>query len=131
MGDIIVVYSYKSGGIKLPPHSFVILDNNKGHAQGMDYDWICLVMSSFKGNKAKVMRYKGTFPIVPDDEDIKGGGNSTSGYIKANQFYYFKKDKIKYKHIGKLKPEIFELLVDYINELIEKKTPFEQHIDNL
>jgi hypothetical protein len=61
----------------------------------------------------------------------KSGGNNTNGFINANQFYYFKKDKIRYKHIGKLEPEMFELLVDYINELAEMGISFEQYLDNL
>lgn len=56
------------------------------------------------------MSYPGNFPIEPDNQNIIGGNNGESGYIKAEQFYYFNKDKIPYKVIGKLDMEIFNIL---------------------
>lgn len=67
IGDIIVIYSYKSQGRFLKAHSFVVLDDTKGKIHGMKFDMINLVMSSFKDKEQKThkMRYKGNFPITP------------------------------------------------------------------
>lgn len=53
IGDIIVVYHYKDGKNKLSTHSFVVLDDNNGQIQGIDFDFIGLVMSSFKDDEQK------------------------------------------------------------------------------
>lgn len=44
IGDIIVVYRYKDGNKTLPTHSFVVLDDNNGQIQGIDFDFVGLVM---------------------------------------------------------------------------------------
>lgn len=47
IGDIIVVYRYKDGNKTLSTHSFVVLDDNNGQIQGIDFDFVGLVMSLF------------------------------------------------------------------------------------
>ena len=133
IGDIIVVYHYKDGKKKLSTHSFVVLDDQNGQIRGVDFDFIGLVMSSVKNDEQKKRKllYPGNFPIVSEDQDIIGGNNGESGYIKAEQFYYFNKDKIEYKVIGKLDTEIFNLLVEFIEELINSGVKFRQITDNL
>ena len=59
------------------------------------------------------------------------GGNGKSACIKAEQFYYFHKDKIKYKVIGKLDEEIFNLLVEFIEELNKSGMQFQQIMVNV
>lgn len=133
IGDIIVVYHYKDGKKSLDTHSFVVLDDTNGQIRGVDFDFIGLVMSSVKDEeqKKRKLSYPGNFPIVPEDQDINGGGNGESGYIKAEQFYYFNKNKIDYKVIGKLDMDIFNLLVEFIEELINAGVKFRQITDNL
>ncbi len=129
VGDIIVIKDYTHNGIHLRKHSFVILSDDAGQIQSIDYDLICNVMSSFKdeAQKKKKLSYPGNFPIVPEDyEDIDG--NNKSGYIKADQLYYFNKNNIKYTVIGSLKEDIFKLLIEFIEEELEE---FEEIIDNL
>lgn len=41
------------------------------------------------------------------------------GYIKAEQFYYFSKEKTNYIVIGNLSPDVFNALIKFINELKE------------
>lgn len=129
VGDIIVVKNYKDRGKDLSKHSFVVLSEDSGNIQGLDYDIICNVMSSFKNEKQHdiKMSYPGNFPITHDDFDPING-NKNRGYIKAEQFYYFKKDSLDYIVIGQMRPEIFNLLIEFINTL---EIPLEHIIDNL
>lgn len=129
VGDIIVVDCYKTHGTTLPHHSFIVLNDENGTIRGLDYNIVGLVMSSFhsEDHKKKKMSYPGNFPIVSDDKDVEVG-NVKSGYVKTEQFYYFDKDKISYKIIGILKKDIFNLLIEFIEE---SDLPIEQITDNL
>ena len=131
-GDIIVIQRYKSHGKDLSRHSFVVIDDQGGEIQGLPFDIASLVMSSFKDEKQKArkMKYPGTFPIVAEDVDV-AGGNDKSGYIKAEQFYYFKKDTIDYSVVGYLKPDIFNFLIEFIQDLVEQGIVLETRTDNL
>jgi len=86
-------------------------------------------MSSFRNEeqKKKKLSYTGNFPIVPDDYGAIDGNNK-SGYIKADQLYYFNKDKIEYIVIGRLSEDIFKLLLEFLEEEL---ADYEQIIDNL
>lgn len=130
VGDIIVVENYSSHGMTLDHHSFIVISDENGNIQGLDYDIISVVMSSFKSDaqKAKKLSYPGNFPITPDDQDIIGGSNGKSGYVKAEQFYYFNKDKIKFRVIGSVQEDIFNLLIRFIQNL---QIPIELITDNL
>ena len=131
IGDIIVIDRYTSQGMRLSRHSFVVLDDNNGKIQGLPYDFVSLVFSSFKSEeqKKKKMEYPGNFPIVAEDVDVTG--NNRSGYVKAEQFYYFNKSKITYTVIGSMDIDIFNLLLEYIDDLIQQGVQFEQITDNL
>ena len=58
IGDIILVDSYKHGGKTLNKHSFVVLNADKDEIQGLEYDLVCNVMSSFHSeeHRKKKMR---------------------------------------------------------------------------
>ncbi len=107
----------------------MIINDEAGQIQGLDYDLICNVMSSFKSEeqRKRKLKYPGNFPVAPDDSEVING-NEKSGYIKADQLYYFNKQKIKYMVIGSLKVEIFNLLMEFIGEELKS---FEIIIDNL
>jgi hypothetical protein len=77
------------------------------------------------------MKFPGNFPIVPEDQDIICGGNNRSGYIVSEQFYYLNMDKVKYTKIGNLDPDIFALLLEFIEEFIENGIGVIPIIDNL
>ena len=53
IGDIIVVDKYKKDGLEIKNHSFIVLSDKDGKIQGLDYNIIGLVMSSFKDDKQK------------------------------------------------------------------------------
>lgn len=60
-----------------------------------NYDIICNVMSSFKNEeqRRKKLSYPGNFPITHNDSAVING-NEKDGYIKAEQLYYFNKEKL-------------------------------------
>lgn len=127
--DIIIINSYEDNGNKLNRHSFVVLDDEGGQIRGLSYDMVCNVMSSFKDDKQKLkkLKYIGNFPITSNDKDTNPN-NGKDGYVKAEQLYYFKKDKIDYQVIGTMNEEVFNKLIKFIEELnIEIK----EIIDNL
>lgn len=129
VGDIIVIKEYKRSGEDIRKHSFVVINDEGGEIQGLDYDLICNVMSSFKNEKqkAKKLKYTGNFPISHNDTDTNPDSGK-DGYIKAEQFYYFDKEKIDYVVIGNMKEEVFNALIEFIENL---KIDLEVIIDNL
>ena len=133
IGDIILVYNPKRFRKPIGMHSFVVLDDTQGKIQGFDFDFIGLLMSSMstEDRRKKLMQYDANFPITPEEQDIENGGNGKSACIKAEQFYYFNKESIKYKVIGKLDEDIFNLLIEFIQELNEEGVKFQQIMGNL
>lgn len=128
VGDIIVVRNYVSQGQTIKRHSFVVLSTEQGEIQGMDFDLVCNVMSSFSSEeqRKKKMRYPGNFEYSSDSENIQNG-HGKSGYIKAEQFYYFNREKTDFYVLGNVEPELFNALIEFINQL----TDIEVITDNL
>ena len=129
VGDIILINNYNDSSISISKHSFVVISDVAGQIQGLDYDLICNVMSSFKneGQRQKKLAYFGNFPITHNDS-VVSNGNTKDGFIKAEQFYYFNKEKIDYITIGSMKEEVFKILIDFINE---SDIEIQHVIDNL
>ena len=118
IGDIILVDSYKHGGKTLNKHSFVVLNADKDEIQGLEYDLVCNVMSSFHNeeHRKKKLRFPGNFEVSPEDVDVPAG-NDKEGYIKAEQLYYFRRDDLDYRVIGMMAPEFFVELINFIENL--------------
>lgn len=129
IGDIILVSGYKHGDGDIGRHSFVVLSTDNGKIQGLEYNLVCNVMSSFKDERQRQhkLEYPGNIEILDSERNVQNG-NHKDGYIKAEQFYYFDKDKINYAVIGNVTIEFFNTLVEYISEL---EIPIEHIIDNL
>ena len=132
IGDIILIDRLNSQGTYIPRHSFVVIDDENGKICSLDYDFIALLMLSFKSEmqKEKKLKFPGNFPITPNDEFVSGG-HAKEGFIKAEQFYYFNKDKINYRVIGELKKDTLSELFNFINTLSTKKVKISQITDNL
>lgn len=128
VGDIIVINNYKSQGMDITRHSFVVLSTDHGKIQGLDYDLVCNVMSSFRNEeqRRKKMGYPGNFEYSADQENVYNG-HGKAGYIKAEQFYYFDRASTDFYVIGNVVPELFNALIAFINGLPE----IEHIIDNL
>ena len=129
IGDIIIVRKYKDHRKTISSHSFVVINDENGEIQGLPYDFVANVLSSFKDEtqKQRKMSYPGNFPIVSDDT-ITDPHNDRNGFVKSDQWYYFDKNKISYEVIGYMKPDIFDLLLEYIEE---SDFEFSDIIDNL
>jgi hypothetical protein len=129
VGDIILIDKYVHNGHEISKHTFVVMDVDNGEIQGLDYDIIGNVMSSFKdeGQKKKKLSFPGNFPILHSEQNVQNS-NKKDGYIKAEQLYYFKSDKINYKVIGYISIDAYKRLVDFITNL---SIDFEQIVDNL
>lgn len=121
VGDIIVVERYIDDGKNLSRHSFVVLNDESGQIQGLDYDVVCNVISSFKNDRHKKdkLRFPGNFPIKAEDKNITKSKRNVDGYIKAEQFYYFSKEKTNYIVIGYLSSDVFNALIEFIKGLEE------------
>ena len=113
--DIILVDHYISQGHPVGMHPFVVIEDKGGEIQGVSFDIIGNVISSFKSEeqKAKKLRYPGNFPIVAEEQNVPGG-RPLDGYIKADQLYYFDKSKISYRVIGSVDQQTFNDLLEFI-----------------
>ena len=129
VGDIILIESYRHKGCSLSRHSFVVLSIEAGTIEGLNYDFVCSVLSSFKNEqqRTKKLGYPGNFEIAHEDSSVINN-NKKDGYVKAEQLYYFNNQKISYTIIGKLHPDVFNRLVKFIKNL---EVPLEHIIDNL
>lgn len=117
VGDIILINEYKDGNRLLNRHSFIVIDDEKGEIRGYPYDFIANVLSSFKNEnqRKRKLSYMGNFPIAHDDTNTNPHNNK-DGYVKMDQLYYFNKEKISYTVIGSVKPEIFNMLIEFLEE---------------
>ena len=129
VGDIILIESYQHKSHLLTRHSFVVLNVEAGTIEGLNYDFVCNVLSSYKDaeQRAKKLSFPGNFEIIHTDSTIPRG-NTKDGYVKAEQLYYFNRDKITYTVIGRLHQDIFNRLVRFIESL---EVPLEHVTDNL
>lgn len=129
IGDIILVQKYKDHGQDLSRHSFVVISDENGEIQGLTYDFIANVLSSFKSDtqRERKLKYPDNFPIDSSDTETNPHNNK-SGYVKADQLYYFAKDKLYYTVIGTMKPDVFNELMNFIEN---SDFDFEDIIDNL
>lgn len=132
-GDIILINEYKDRKNILSRHSFVVIDDEGGQVCGLAYDFVALVMSSFKNQsqREKKLRFPGNFEITSADKNMPSWANDKSGYIKAEQFYYFDKSKIDFTVIGSLTADTWNTLVQFIESLSEQGIEIRQILDNL
>lgn len=122
LGDIIVVKKFKDiSGKLVPKHSFVVINDEPDFIEGFAYDFISNVMCSFHDEKHKEhkLSIKSNLEIKPSQ--IKGTKlNDKGGYIRADDLFYFKKNKIEYKVIAHIDDELLDELVQLIIKLHDK-----------
>lgn len=133
IGDILLIYNAKNGRY-IGVHPFIVLDDKAGKISGIySYDFIGLLMSSAntEEKKERLKSFEGNFPVASDDKIITdiNKSNSMDSYVKVDQFFYFDKSKIKYIKIGSLVPDMFNLIVEFIQELAETGMAFQQILD--
>ena len=132
VGDIIVVKNCKDNSKEIGRHSFVVLNTDKGEIEGLSFDLVCNMMSSFEGKgeeyKRKKLSYPENMPYSPTEENIING-HSKEGFIKAGVFYYFNREDIDFYVIGNICVELYLRLLDYIKNMSEEDMRY--IIDNL
>lgn len=99
-------------------HSFVVIDTTGGTIQGLDYDIVCNVMSSFHSEEHRQHKlgFPGNMEYSSSDEQVRNG-HGKDGYIKADQFYFFNLSKLDYWVIGSITPNLLAALQRFIQEL--------------
>lgn len=133
IGDILLIYNARN---KKPvgAHPFIVLDDSNGIVSGIySYDFIGLLMTSAntEEKKERLGKIEGNFPILPDDKNMNESKNHDNrfSYVEADQFFYFDKSKIKYIHLGTIDPDIYNLIIDFIEELSENGIEIKQILD--
>lgn len=122
LGDIIVVKEFKNEiGETIPRHSFVVINDEEDYVEGLRYDFVSNMMCSFHNNEHKNKKLKFEENLEVKEDSISGEKiNKKSGYIKADQLYYFDKNLIEYQVIAHMEAELLDELVQLILILNEK-----------
>lgn len=123
-GDIIFVDGYVGDdGISVGYHPFLVVSDKKGVVEGLCFDTVGTVMSSFDGKseeyKTKKLSYEENMSIEASQTSIVDG-DARDGYTKADQLYYFEKSEIKYRYFGRADDEVIKRLLNLINYLDSK-----------
>lgn len=122
LGDVIVVKEFRNEyGEIVPKHSFVVINDEPDYVEGFRYDFVSNMLCSFHSeeHKNKKLRFKQNLPL--QEEKISGSSiNNKEGFIKADQLYYFDKNKIEYKVLAHVDAELLDELVQLILELKEE-----------
>lgn len=120
IGDIIVVKKYigDDGKVINKRHSFVVIDDNPDKVAGISYDLVANVMSSFKDeeHRNRKLSHKENLEVT-SDSIVSNYKNNKSGYIKADQLFYFDKSKLDYYVLARVTPELLDELIRLIIEL--------------
>ena len=122
LGDIIVVDEYVGDDeVIVSKHSFVVINDKPGFIEGLRYDLVTNVMSSFKNaeHKNRKLRFMENLEVISDDIVADKNKNGKSGFIKADQLIYFDKAKIKYYVLGHLDEKLLDELILLIIKLAE------------
>ncbi len=131
-GDIIRINSYISeDGIEMKRHSFIVIEDEGGTISGLSYDLVASVMSSIKDerHKQKKLKYIENILITQNDRSCNPE-NGKEAFIKADQLYYFKKNKIKYTVMGYATDEIMDTIYEII-EILDKDDKLKINIKNI
>lgn len=116
LGDIIVVKEFKNEvGEIIKKHSFIVINEQKGSIEGINFDLVCNMMCSFHNeeHKKRKLRFKENLEIsgkIISNKKI----NAKHGFIKANQVYYFDKTKIEYNILGQINDELLNELLKLV-----------------
>lgn len=120
IADIIVVKNPKNDNIDIGKHSFIVIANENGTIQGLDFNMVCNIMGSFDGKgddyRQKKLKFPGNVELKPGDTNVPDG-NQKQGYVRADAFFYFDSEKTEYEVIGQVNVAFFNKLIRYIERL--------------
>lgn len=137
IGDILVVYNPVISNKAIGQHSFIVLDDTNGIVSGVfEYDFISLLLTSYQEGdeirKEKLSNREGNLHIAKDDklfDDDKHKKDNHNSFVEANNLFYFSKEKISFQKIGALSSDVFNLIIDFIDELNKRGIKFNQITD--
>ena len=133
LGDIVVIDKYVGDDGKiLNRHSFVVINDKPGFIEGLNYDFVCNVMSSFKSEKQRMrkLRFEENIEITGNKIISNIKKNNRNGYIKADQLFFFDKNKIDYYVLGHISNELLNELMLIIMSL-SKNNMLKYNISNI
>lgn len=119
-GEIVVIEKFLDDeGRENTRHSFVVLSNEAGKVEGIDYNLVLALMSSFRDKseeyRERKLKYLWNIPVTAEDTDMIKG-NSEDGFIKGNQLHYFDLCEDEIDIIGSVNATVW----DRINEVLEE-----------
>ena len=132
IGDIILVPKYIGDDNKIiHNHFFVVVNDENGKIEGLKFDIVGTVMSSFKNeaNKEKKLKYEENIEITEEELNFSNH-KARDGYVKADQLYYFDKSKICYYVIGQVDGDVLIRILEKI-EYLDTKNKLKQNIENI
>lgn len=133
LGDIIVVNNYiREDGMVIGKHSFIVVNDKPDFIEGLGYDLVTNVMSSFKNEEQKnrKLRFMENIEIISDDIISNKNINKKSGFVKADQLIYFDKSKIDYYVLGHISDELLDELIMIIM-ILAKSNKLRNNLNNI
>ena len=131
LGDIIVVKNYiGEDGNPISKHSFVVVSDEKGTISSLDFDMVTTVISSFKDEEQRKKKLKYEENVEIPSDAIKEKKLKKPSYTKADQAFYFNKDKLDYYILASLKEDFIDELLKIIVKLAAEGK-LKQIVDNL
>ena len=121
IGDIIGVKKYVGqDGKEIGFHYFIVVSDEGGKICGFNFSIVGTVMSSFKNEeqKRKKSKLKANIPIEETEFNL-GTNKKKSGFIKADQLFYFDKSKTSYFVVGQVDGDVLLSLLERIGMLDE------------
>ena len=133
VGDIIVVFNATNNHRPIGPHPFIVLDDTGGVISGIyEYSFVGLVITSYDDNdeerKQKLSQYATNLHLAKDDRE-PNDEDTKNGIVRVSDFFFFNKDRIKYKTLGRLNPDVFNLVIEFIEELAAQGVTFHEVYD--
>jgi len=132
LGDIILVSNFIGDGKnKVKPHYFVVVNDETGSIEGLDFDIVGTVMSSFKNeeHKIKKLKYEENLEVI-ENNGVISNHNLKDGYIKVDQLHYFKKDITNYFVVGQIDGDVLIKILQMI-QYLDTKGKLKQNIENI
>lgn len=132
LGDIIAVSKFVGDGSnQVSMHYFVVVNDKNGEIEGLNFDLVGAVMSSFKSEeqKTKKLKYKENIEIKEKDGTINNH-DLRNGYIKADQLHYFKKSKTNYFVVGQVDGDVLIKILQRM-QYLDTKGKLKQNLENI
>ena len=121
VGDIILISEFKDlNGEEVGLHPFIIVDDqtDKIKSLELEFDLLGSMLGSFhdKSHKQEVLKKEENIQVARKD------GVAKDGYIKSDCLHYFRRKEIEHHVIGRIREDLFNLLLDHLEKYEEDGT---------